>query len=201
MNNRPLSPITLSKLAITAIALGYLAYLTLGLFFGYLGPNPVEVITHKTGEWGLHFLLLTLTVTPLRRHFHWNSLLKLRRFLGLWSFAFISVHLLVYVLFDHFFDWLGIIEDIVERPYITVGFLGFLCLLPLAVTSLRYWQKRLGKNWIRLHRLTYLVGILGVIHYWWLVKADVLWPMVYGLVLLVLLGARLWFACKKRWAG
>lgn len=198
MKNTRITAIGTGKLFITAVASGYLAYLMAGVFFSWLGPNPVEVITHQTGEWGLHFLLLTLTVTPLRRHFHWSSLITIRRFLGLWSFAFISLHLLVFLFFDHLFYWPGIVADIVERPYITVGFAGFLLMLPLAVTSLRYWQKRLGRRWVTLHRLTYVVAVLGIVHYWWLVKADLLWPMVYGLILLLLLGDRLWFVYRKR---
>jgi sulfoxide reductase heme-binding subunit YedZ len=190
---------TISKLVITCMALAYIAYLIVGLFLSYLGSNPIEVITHATGEWGLHFLLLTLMVSPLRRHFHWNSLMQLRRFLGLWCFAFLFLHFFIFIFFDHFFDWTSILEDIVERPYITLGFAGLVLMTPLAVTSFKRLQQKLGKAWFKLHRLIYPIAILGLGHYWWLVKADTLWPLLYTLVLVLLLADRVFFAYKK-WA-
>jgi len=172
--------------------------MTLGLFFDYLGSNPVEFITHATGEWGLYFLLLSLAVTPLRRHYHLNFLLKLRRFLGLWSFAFIFLHFFIFIFFDHFFNLHSIVEDIVERPYIAVGFVGLVTMIPLAITSFKALQRKMGKRWFILHRSVYLVSILGIIHYWWLVKADILWPFIFALILAGLLGDRLYWFYHKR---
>lgn len=175
----------------------YIAYLVYGLFFGDLGPNPIETLTHLTGEWGLRLLLLTLAITPLRKLFHWNVLARFRRLLGLWSFVYIFLHLAIFLVFDHFFDWYGIVEDIIERPYITVGFVAFVLMVPLAVTSVSALQRKMGKSWLQLHRLVYLVGILGVVHYWWLVKADILVPLIYGIILAVLLLIRIGFSLKK----
>jgi sulfoxide reductase heme-binding subunit YedZ len=180
-----------SKLLISVIFLAYIVYLTAGLFFAYLGANPIEVVTHTTGEWGLYFLLMTSAITPLRRHYHWNTLLKFRLFLGLWSFTVIFLHFFIF--FDHFFDIGSIVEDIIERPYIAVGFVAFIFMIPLAITSYKALQKRMGKRWISLHQSVYLVGVLGIIHYWWLVKADILWPLVFAVVLAVLLVDRIYW--------
>ena len=158
-----------------------------------LGANPVETLSHRTGDWSLRFLLLTLAVTPLRRLSGWNGLQKFRRMLGLFAFFYVCLHFGVYLIFDQFFDWAGIVEDVAKRPYITVGFTGWLLLIPLAVTSTNGMIKRLGRNWQRLHRLVYLIGILGVLHYLWLVKADHTEPLLYGGVRAVLLGYRLWW--------
>lgn len=190
--------ITLAKVLINGLLGAYLCYFVIGLFAGYLGPNPVEVITHATGEWSLRILLVTLAITPLRRHFHWNSLMKFRRFLGLWSFAYLCFHLLTFLLFDHFFYWPSILDDIIERPYITVGFAGFMLMVPLAITSFKYLQRRMGKRWVTLHRLVYLIAILGIVHYWWLVKADILEPVIYSVVLALLLADRVYWLIKKR---
>ncbi len=190
--------ITLAKIAITAAALSHIGYFIAGIFLGYLGANPVEVITHAMGEWALHFLLITLSITPLRRHFHWNALMRLRRFLGLWSFFYLSLHFFVFIFFDHFFNLASILEDIIDRPYIAVGFIAFILMVPLAITSFKKLQRWLGKRWIVLHRTVYLVAILGIVHYWWLVKADILWPLVYGLILVILLADRLYWKYKKR---
>ena len=158
-----------------------------------LGANPVETLSHRTGDWSLRFLLLTLAVTPLRRLSGWNGLQKFRRMLGLFAFFYVCLHFGVYLIFDQFFDWAGIVEDVAKRPYITVGFTGWLLLIPLAVTSTNGMIKRLGRNWQRLHRLVYLIGTLGVLHYLWLVKADIAEPLLYGGILGVLLGYRLWW--------
>ncbi|MGS2717157.1 sulfite oxidase heme-binding subunit YedZ [Eionea flava] len=185
------------KFLLIGFFIGHIGYLVLGVAYDRLGANPVEALTHITGEWALYLLLLTLAITPVRRLFHWNVLSRFRRLLGVWSFVYASLHLSVFLLFDHFFDWLSIIDDIVERPYITFGFAAYVFMLPLAVTSLHFWQKRMGKAWISLHRLVYLVAVLVILHYWWLVKADVLWPLVYALLLSVLLGVRVFFRVKK----
>ncbi len=158
-----------------------------------LGANPVETLSHRTGDWSLRFLLLTLAVTPLRRLSGWNGLQKFRRMLGLFAFFYVCLHFGVYLIFDQFFDWAGIVEDVAKRPYITVGFTGWLLLIPLAVTSTSGMIKRLGRNWQRLHRLVYVIGALGVLHYLWLVKADLTEPLLYGGILGVLLGYRLWW--------
>lgn len=158
-----------------------------------LGANPIETLSHRTGDWSLRFLLLTLAVTPLRRLSGWNWLLKFRRMLGLFAFFYVCLHLGVYLIFDQFFDPSAILEDIAKRPYITVGFAGFLLLIPLAATSTNGMIKRLGRNWQRLHRLVYLIGMLGVVHYWWLVKADISEPLLYAGLLTMLLGYRAWW--------
>ena len=163
-----------------------------------LGANPVETLSHRTGDWSLRFLLLTLAVTPLRRLSGWNWLLKFRRMLGLFAFFYVCLHLGVYLIFDQFFDPSAILEDIAKRPYITVGFAGFLLLIPLAATSTNGMIKRLGRNWQRLHRLVYLIAVLGVVHYWWLVKSDLTGPLIYSAILAALLGVRAWWRNQER---
>ncbi|MBS1248383.1 MAG: ferric reductase domain protein transrane component domain, partial [Proteobacteria bacterium] len=145
------------------------------------------------GDWSLRFLLLTLAVTPLRRLTGWNGLQRFRRLLGLFAFFYVSLHFGVYLVFDQFFDWRAIVADIAKRPYITVGFAGWLLLIPLAVTSTGGMMKRLGRNWQGLHRLVYLIGALGVLHYLWLVKADLSEPLLYAGILALLLSYRLWW--------
>lgn len=164
---------------------------------GELGANPVETLSHRTGDWSLRLLLLTLAVTPARRLTGWNRLQQFRRMLGLFAFVYVSLHLAVYLIFDQFFDWTAIVADVVKRPYLTVGFAAFLLLIPLAITSTPAMIKRLGRNWQRLHRLVYLVAVLGVLHYAWLVKADLTEPLLYGAVLAVLLGYRLWWRLRQ----
>ena len=167
-----------------------------------LGANPVETITHHTGEWGLRFLLITLMVTPARRLTGWNGWQRFRRMLGLFAFFYVCLHFATFLIFDHFFDLQSILEDIIKRPYITVGFTAFVLLIPLAITSTNAMMKRLGRHWQRLHRLIYVIGILGILHFLWLVKADLLEPLIYGGVLGILLGYRLWFYYRRagfRW--
>jgi sulfoxide reductase heme-binding subunit YedZ len=161
-----------------------------------LGANPVETLSHRTGDWSLRFLLLTLAVTPLRRLTGWNGLQRFRRMLGLFAFFHVCLHFGVYLIFDQFFDLSAIIADVAKRPYITVGFTAFLLLIPLAATSTNRMIKRLGRNWQRLHRLVYLIAILGVLHYLWLVKADLREPLMYAGILAVLLGYRLWWRIR-----
>lgn len=172
------------------LPLAWLLWLT---WQGRLGVNPVETLSHRTGDWSLRFLLLTLAVTPLRRLSGWNRLQRFRRMLGLFAFFYVCLHFAVYLIFDQFFDWRAIVADVAKRPYITVGFAAFLLLIPLAVTSTNGMMKRLGRNWQRLHRLVYLIAVLGVLHYAWLVKADLREPLLYGGLLAVLLGYRLWW--------
>ena len=165
-----------------------------------LGANPITEITHKTGDWTLQFVLITLTVTPARRLSGWHRLIKFRRMLGLFAFFYGSLHFLTYLVLDQFFDFSNIVVDIAKRPYITVGFSAFSAMVPLALTSTAASIRRLGgRTWQRLHRLIYLTAIGGVVHYWWLVKADVFWPEVYAGVVVLLLGFRVVMALPKRW--
>jgi sulfoxide reductase heme-binding subunit YedZ len=162
-----------------------------GLWGLSLGANPVEALIHRLGTWALNFLLITLAVTPLRRLTGKAWLLRFRRMLGLFAFFYVCLHFLAYAWVDQRFALGYIIEDIAERPYITLGFTAFLMLIPLAVTSTRGWIRRLGPRWKKLHRLVYVAAILGVWHYYWLVKADVLLPLVYAGILVLLFGIRL----------
>lgn len=183
----------LGKPLVFIFGLSPLAWLCWLIGQGQLGANPVETLSHYSGDWSLRFLLLTLAVTPLRRLTGWNRLQQFRRMLGLFAFFHVCLHFGVYLIFDQFFDLRAIIEDVAQRPYITVGFAGWLLLIPLAVTSTHAMIKRLGRNWQRLHRLVYVIGVLGVLHYLWLVKADLTEPLIYAGVLTVLLGYRLWW--------
>lgn len=175
-----------------------LAWMVWQAFYGGLGANPIEEITHRTGDWTLRFLMITLAVSPLRRLVHWNELIRLRRMLGLFAFFYAFLHFLTYIWLDQFFMVREIVNDVIERPFITVGFAAFLLLIPLAVTSTSRIMRRLGSNWNRLHALIYLVAILGVLHFWWLVKADVQEPFVYAAILMVLLGIRVWWVIQWR---
>lgn len=156
----------------------------------HLGPNPVEALIHGTGDWTLRLLLITLAVTPLRLATGWAWPVRFRRMLGLFAFFYAALHLTVYLWLDQSFDWPAILRDIAKRPYITVGFAAFLLLIPLAVTSTRGWIRRLGRRWKRLHQAVYAIAILGVIHYLWLVKADLREPLIYAAILAVLLAVR-----------
>lgn len=169
-----------------------------GAWIGDLGANPVERVTDVTGEWGLRLLLLTLAVTPLRRFTGWSWPQRFRRMLGLFTFFYASLHLLTWAWLDQELSWARILEDIALRPYVTVGFLAWLLMLPLALTSTRGMMRRLGRRWQTLHRAVYAVGLLAVLHYLWLVKADLLEPLVY-LGLLTLLLALRWEPVERRW--
>ncbi|KAB2934970.1 MAG: protein-methionine-sulfoxide reductase heme-binding subunit MsrQ [Candidatus Contendobacter sp.] len=194
MTPRPHRPIPLlGKPLVFAASLLPLAWVVWLGWQDQLGANPVETLSHHTGDWSLRFLLLTLAVTPLRRLTGWNRLQQFRRMLGLFAFFYVCLHFGVYLIFDQFFDLASIVEDVAKRPYITVGFTAWLLLIPLAVTSTNGMIKRLGRNWRRLHQLVYPIGALGVLHYLWLVKADLAEPLLYGGVLVVLLGYRLWW--------
>ena len=159
-------------------------------FTGGLGVNPIEDVTHRTGGWALRFLLLTLAVTPLRRLAGWHGLIRFRRMLGLFAFFYAVLHFSTYVVFDHFFDLLLILDDVAERKYVTAGFVGFVLMIPLAVTSTAGWIRRLGRRWTALHRLVYASAAAGVVHFLWLVKIDVAEPLIYAAVLALLLAAR-----------
>ena len=162
-----------------------------------LGANPIEFVTEETGTWALRFLMLALSVTPARR-LGWRGLAPYRRSFGLLAFFYACLHLSTYIGLDLFFAWYLIYDDVLKRPYITVGLFTFLCMLPLAVTSTRGWIRRLGRRWTRLHRLAYAAGVGAVLHYAWLAKADLREPLVYAAVLTLLLGTRLWTARSRR---
>jgi methionine sulfoxide reductase heme-binding subunit len=167
--------------------------------YGTLGANPIDKITDVTGIWTLRFVLLTLAVTPLRRITGWNVLVRFRRMLGLFAFFYGTLHFSTWLVLDQFFAWQFILADIAKRPYITVGFIGFVLMIPLALTSTAGWIRRLGgKRWNWLHRLVYLTGIAGVIHYWWLVKVVTAPQIAYMAILVALLGVRVWFALERK---
>ena len=155
-----------------------------------LGANPFEVLTRSTGEWTLRFLFITLAMTPLRQLTGSAWPLRLRRMLGLFTFFYVCIHLSTYIWLDHFFDWDEIWRDIVKRPYITIGMLAFTLLTPLALTSTKKMMKRLGRRWKSLHKLIYLIAILGVLHFLLLVKADLFEPIIYASILLILFFVR-----------
>lgn len=170
-----------------------LAFLGFDAWRGTLGANPIEFFLRTTGVLTLVFLLITLSVTPLRKYFGWNSLIKFRRMLGLFAFFYGFLHLVTYSIFDKSLSVPAIISDVWQRPFIAVGMLAFFLLIPLAVTSTNGMIKRLGgKNWARLHKLTYIIGILGVIHFWMIVKSDVFYPALFGLTLAILLLYRIY---------
>ena len=181
----------LIKPAIFFLCLLPLFLLFRNFYLDQLGANPFEVLTRSTGEWTLRFLLLTLAMTPLRNITGSAWPIRLRRMLGLYTFFYVCVHLLTYIWLDHFFDWNEIVTDIVKRPYITLGMLAFVLLIPLAITSTKKMIRRLGKKWKSLHKLVYLIAVLGVVHFWLLVKADLKEPIIYSLILLTLLLLRL----------
>jgi sulfoxide reductase heme-binding subunit YedZ len=150
---------------------------------GDLTANPIENLTHRTGFWALTLLMVTLSVTPIRRLTGWNRVIQYRRMIGLFAFFYACLHVAIYFGLDQLLSFQFILEDIAERPYITVGFTAWLLLVPLAITSTRGWIRRLGKRWQTLHRLIYVSAILGVLHFLWLVKADVRQPLIYAAVL------------------
>ncbi len=187
--------ISVVKIALFLIALLPAAILVWQTFFGDLGPDPVAHIVHETGSWTLRFLLITLAVTPLRKLSGWNVLIRFRRMLGLYAFFYATLHFSSYLLLDLGAYWSQLLTDIVKRPYITVGFTAWLLLVPLAITSTNAMMRRLGKRWQTLHRLSYVIAALGVLHFIWLVKADLTEPLIYAGILAVLLLAR-WFKLK-----
>jgi sulfoxide reductase heme-binding subunit YedZ len=164
---------------------------------GTLGANPVEEIQDRLGNWGLRFIMIALAVTPLRRITGWNWLQRFRRMLGLYAFFYTLLHVLVWLILDQGILWSAIVEDIAKRPFITIGFAALLILTAMAATSTNGMRRRLGKRWQQLHYGAYVVGILGVWHYWWQVKKDFRDPLIYALILAVLLGLRLWFRYRQ----
>ncbi|TXH70528.1 MAG: protein-methionine-sulfoxide reductase heme-binding subunit MsrQ [Lysobacteraceae bacterium] len=166
-----------------------------------LGADPVANIEHRLGIWALRMLLLALAITPLRQLTGQAILVRLRRMVGLYAFAYATAHFAAYLVLDLRGYWTQIFEDIAKRPYITVGFVAWLLLVPLAVTSTQGWIRRLGRRWGLLHRLVYAIGILAVLHFWWLVKSDLREPALYAGILAALLGWRLWRAMSRRRAA
>jgi methionine sulfoxide reductase heme-binding subunit len=192
-------PIRPVKVVLFVTALGPVAWLGWGAWAGALGANPIETITRETGSWTLRFLVITLAITPLRRITGWNDLIRFRRMVGLFAFFYGSLHLMTYLWLDQFFDWAGIVKDIYKRPFITAGATAFLVMLPLALTSTAGMIRRLGgRAWRRLHRLVYLAAAAGVVHYWWLVKADIRRPRNYAVLVAALLAYRLVVSVRAR---
>lgn len=176
-----------------------LLWLIMLAYMGGLGANPIEFITRYLGDWALRSLLVALAATPLKIALGWTWPVRMRRMLGLWAFAYVTLHLSDYIIVDQFFDWDAIAKDILKRTYITVGMATFLILSTLALTSWNGAIKRLGaKTWKRLHRLAYLAGVLGCVHYFMMVKADTLPPAIHAGVLGGLLGIRAWHHLRSR---
>jgi methionine sulfoxide reductase heme-binding subunit len=176
-----------------------LAWLLFALFSGLVMGDQVKFMQHVTGDTVLTCLMLTLAIKPLRRLTGWNEIIRVRRQIGLTAFWYACLHLTTYVVFDQSLSISEILMDIKKHPWVLLGFTAFLCLIPLAITSTNGWVRRLGgKRWQQLHRLVYVAAAAGVLHYFWLVKKDVRAPLVYGLVLIVLLGSRVWLALERR---
>jgi len=192
------------KIILFASALLPAARLLLFGFTDRLGANPIEFITRSSGDWTLYFLCITLAVTPLRRFTNWNWLIKLRRMLGLFAFFYASLHFTTFLWFDHFFDVSEMLKDVVKRPFITVGFIAFILLLPLALTSTNGMIRRLGgKRWQWLHRSLYAIAMLGILHFWWMRagKHNFEKPILFGTIVAALLLVRVWFAWRNRSDG
>jgi sulfoxide reductase heme-binding subunit YedZ len=185
MTINQIKPLVFILLLLPLLWLGYEAW------SNALGANPIEAITRTLGDWALRLLLLTLTVTPLRKMTGWRWPMRLRRMLGLYAFFYALLHLGSYIMLDQFFYWSAIWSDIIKRPFITIGMVSFLLLIPLAVTSTNKWMRRLGRNWQRLHRLVYPIAIGAVTHYLMLTKVITLEPLLYAVFLGVLLLARI----------
>jgi len=187
-----------TKVAVFALCLAPLFLLGWAAYNNDLGANPIEYITHATGDWTLRFLCITLSVTPLRKLLKLPNLIRFRRMLGLFAFFYGILHLTTYVWLDKFFDWPEIAKDIVKRPFITAGFTSWVLMLPLAITSTTGWIRRIGgKRWRTLHRLVYFSAMAGVVHYYWLVKSDVRKPVMYGAIVGALLLLRVAMSIKE----
>ena len=193
---------TIVKPIVFVAALGPLAWLLYNMVWGDLGANPIETITNTTGIWTLRFIVITLAITPVRWLTKWNPIINFRRMLGLFAFFYGTIHFMIYFVLDRSLMFDGLWEDIVKRPYITVGFTGFVLMIPLALTSTKGWIRRLGgRRWNLLHRLIYATGVLGVIHYLWKVKLDVTNPLIYLAIVAVLLLVRVFRWISKRQAS
>ena len=190
---KKINGVSLLKIIVFCLCLIPLVNYGFGILNDSLGANPIEYITRGLGEWGLRFLLITLSITPIRLITKQAQLLRFRRMLGLYSFFYVSLHLLTYLWLDKFFDLNEIWIDIVDNPFITAGMVAFTLLIPLTITSTKKMMKRLGTNWKRLHKLVYVITSLGILHFFWLVKADLREPIIY----LVLFLALMLFRFKK----
>ena len=189
-----------TKAVVFALCLVPLAILVWRGFHRSLGANPIEFITHTTGDWTLRFLVLTLAITPLRKILRQPQLIRFRRMLGLFAFFYVCLHFSTWIGLDKFFDWSEMWKDVQKRRFITVGFAGFVLLIPLAITSTAGWIRRLGgKRWQLLHRAVYATAILGVIHYFWLVKSDITKPLAYAWAVGILLTWRVGDSLYGRW--
>ena len=188
----------LAKPLVFLLCLVPLGMLVRAFFLDQLGANPIEKVELETGRWTLRLLAITLTITPLRKITGWNGVARYRRMLGLFTYFYACVHLLVYIGLDMVFDASDIVEDVLKHLYVTVGMLTFLILTPLAITSTKGSIRRLGKRWVKLHRLIYVAAITGTIHYLWAVKKDTFLPLVYLSIFIVLLGYRLWEHLSRR---
>src|SRR3954467_14534922 len=194
--------ISIIKAFVFIAALGPLGYLFAKALQNDLGANPVEFVTHATGDTALIFLLCSLAITPLRKLANLPDLIRFRRMLGLYAFFYASLHLLTFVGLDHHFNWAEVLPDVYKRPFVTAGFTAWLLMVPLALTSTAWSIRKLGgKNWQRLHALVYFSAIAGVVHYWWLVKKDITDPLIYAVILGVLLGMRVFFKTMARKTG
>jgi len=195
-----MSRLRITKVLIFLATLVPLERLVWKFFHDGLGANPVEVITHSTGDWTLILILTTLSITPLRKLTKQYWLIGIRRMIGLFAFFYGCLHFTTYLWLDKSFDVHEMIKDVYKRPFITAGFTAFVLLIPLALTSTKGWIRRLGKNWQRVHRLIYITAIAGVVHYIWLVKADLRKPLQYAFVLSVLLIYRIvvWMSEARR---
>jgi len=193
-----MNDVRFNKIVIFINSLVPLALLSWDALFGKIGANPIEFFLRTTGVLTLVFLLVTLSITPLRKYYGWNQLVKFRRMLGLYAFFYGFLHLIAYSIFDKSFSVSAIVGDVWERPFIAVGMLSFFLLIPLAITSTSGMIKRLGgKNWQKLHRLTYVAAIGGVMHFYMIVKSDLTYPLLFGLILASLLGYRIYAAFEK----
>ena len=188
-----------AKPALFLVCLVPLGKLVFDGLTGHLEAEPIKDITHRTGFWGITFITLTLSVTPLRRVTGWNGAGRYRRMLGLFGFFYIVLHFLIYLVLDQFFAWHEILKDISKRPYITLGFTGFVLMIPLALTSTAKSVKRLGRRWVTLHGLIYLTALAGVVHFTWSQKADLTLPTRYAVALIALLSLR--FVPRATWSA
>ena len=195
---RRASALQIIKPLVFAAALTPAGLLVYGFYTNDLTANPLDYITDQTGTWALALLVISLSVTPIRRLTGWNPIIKLRRMLGLFSFFYALLHLLTWVVLLNFFDLNEMVKDVFKRPFITIGMATFLILLALAVTSNQFSIRRLGRRWQRLHQLAYAAAIGAVIHFWWLVKEDVTEPRRWMVLVTLLLGLRAWWAWKRR---
>ena len=171
---------------------------TYWLLSGALGVNPIEAITRRMGDWALRFLLITLAISPFVRLTGWKGIVTYRRMIGLFAFFYACIHLSLYITLDKYFDVFEILDDIIQRPFITAGFSAFVLLIPLAATSSNKMIERLQFRWLLLHRLIYIIGIIAVLHFWWMVKIDTREPAIYAVILAGLLGFRLFFYIKRK---